>query len=234
LYLLVTQLSPQALKDAGVPLFTTIQEPGQFVVTCPRAYHAGFNTGLNVAESVNFALEDWLPICRLAVDAYRFNRSAVFPYEEFVLRAAARPDSLNVGIQLYQELELIVQREQKLQYKIFSEGINQFISMPGNVYRSCQHCGYDCFISGVLCNTHPTVVACLHHAAELCPCGPTEKRLLVRVHLLQLKKALDGLKAYILHHKQILLNKATSPTTLNEPKRTESNLFNWNGSRVTT
>ena len=39
-----------------------------YLVTAPQSYHAGFNTGFNVAESVNFALEDWLPYCRLAVN----------------------------------------------------------------------------------------------------------------------------------------------------------------------
>jgi histone demethylase JARID1 len=40
-------------------------------VTAPCAYHAGYNTGFNVAESVNFALEEWLPYCRKAVENYR-------------------------------------------------------------------------------------------------------------------------------------------------------------------
>ena len=57
-------------------MYTALQKKGQFVITCPRAYHAGFNTGFNVAESVNFALEDWLTICRKAVNDYRFSRSA--------------------------------------------------------------------------------------------------------------------------------------------------------------
>lgn len=49
----------------------TWQNEGQFVVTCPRSYHAGFNTGFNCAESVNFALEDWLPLGRKACSDYR-------------------------------------------------------------------------------------------------------------------------------------------------------------------
>jgi len=201
LYLLITQFTPRILKENGVPVYTATQNPGQFVVTCPRAYHAGFNMGFNCAESVNFALEDWLPICRLAVDQYRFNRSAVFPYEEFVLRAACKPDGLRVSVLLYQELDLIIKNEQKQQSKIYSQGITQFISMTEHVYRSCSMCGYDCFVSGIICNTHPSAIGCLNHSLEFCNCDVQQKRLLVRVHLLKLKQILDGLRASILPYK---------------------------------
>ena len=44
----------------GVPVFRTNQEAGEFVVTFPRSYHAGFNQGYNLAEAVNFATADWV------------------------------------------------------------------------------------------------------------------------------------------------------------------------------
>jgi hypothetical protein len=34
----------------GVPVYRTDQRAGEFVVTFPKAYHAGFNTGFNCAE----------------------------------------------------------------------------------------------------------------------------------------------------------------------------------------
>jgi hypothetical protein len=53
-----------------------VQHAGEFVITFPRGYHAGFNLGLNCAESVNFALESWVEegrraaVCKCVEDRY--------------------------------------------------------------------------------------------------------------------------------------------------------------------
>lgn len=46
LHYLITMLSPAELVKAGVPVSRLIQQPEEFVVTFPRAYHAGVNTGV--------------------------------------------------------------------------------------------------------------------------------------------------------------------------------------------
>ena len=48
----------------------TVQEPGEFIVTFPKAYHGGFSHGWNAAEAVNFAVLDWLPFGLEAVRRY--------------------------------------------------------------------------------------------------------------------------------------------------------------------
>ena len=60
LHHLVTILNPNTLMKADVPIVRTNQYAGEFVVTFPRAYHAGFNQGYNFAEAVNFCPADWV------------------------------------------------------------------------------------------------------------------------------------------------------------------------------
>ncbi|KAG8733006.1 hypothetical protein FRC10_000490 [Ceratobasidium sp. 414] len=58
--------SPAILAEADCRPNTLVQHQGEFVITYPRGYHAGFNVGFNCAESVNFALDNWVEIGRRA------------------------------------------------------------------------------------------------------------------------------------------------------------------------
>lgn len=49
LFQLVTLLTPQHLAKAGVRVYALDQRAGQFVITFPKAYHAGFNHGVSSA-----------------------------------------------------------------------------------------------------------------------------------------------------------------------------------------
>lgn len=42
---ITTQMAPASLIANGVPVFKTRQERGQFIVTFPEAFHAGFSYG---------------------------------------------------------------------------------------------------------------------------------------------------------------------------------------------
>ncbi|NWT03693.1 KDM4C demethylase, partial [Mionectes macconnelli] len=56
----ITLISPSILKNYGIPFDKVTQEPGEFMITFPYGYHAGFNHGYNCAESTNFATIRWI------------------------------------------------------------------------------------------------------------------------------------------------------------------------------
>lgn len=60
-------ISPQhLLHHYGVKVNKVLSYPGEFVVTYPYGYHSGYNLGYNCAEAVNFALDAWLPMGKIA------------------------------------------------------------------------------------------------------------------------------------------------------------------------
>lgn len=52
--------SPSQLKENGIEYNMVLQNEGEFVITFPGAYHAGFNHGYNIAEATNFATPKWI------------------------------------------------------------------------------------------------------------------------------------------------------------------------------
>eukprot|EP01083_Nonionella_stella_P028493 78466_1 len=80
-------LNPQLLvhMDPPIPVLFGVQQPNQFMIIWPDTYHAGFNTGFNCAESVNFATPSWQEAgrqaearwsqccCMCALDGTRFH-----------------------------------------------------------------------------------------------------------------------------------------------------------------
>jgi histone demethylase JARID1 len=94
LFQLVTLLTPEQLKKAGVRVYALDQRAGEFVITFPQAYHAGFNHGFNMNEAVNFAPSDWEPFGQLGVQRLQdYRRQPCFSHDELLLAAAARKDT---------------------------------------------------------------------------------------------------------------------------------------------
>lgn len=56
----MTLIAPSTLAKQSIPFSKITQHQGEFIITFPYAYHAGFNYGFNCAESTNFALPRWI------------------------------------------------------------------------------------------------------------------------------------------------------------------------------
>uniref|UniRef100_A0A2P2JMH8 Lysine-specific demethylase ELF6 n=2 Tax=Rhizophora mucronata TaxID=61149 RepID=A0A2P2JMH8_RHIMU len=61
-----TLLSPEVVVSSGIPCCRLVQNPGEFVVTFPRAYHVGFSHGFNCGEAANFGTPQWLQVAKEA------------------------------------------------------------------------------------------------------------------------------------------------------------------------
>ncbi|XP_058256832.1 lysine-specific demethylase 4B [Hemibagrus wyckioides] len=62
----MTLISPSILKKYSIPFDRITQESGEFMITFPYGYHAGFNHGFNCAESTNFATLRWIDYGKMA------------------------------------------------------------------------------------------------------------------------------------------------------------------------
>ncbi|KAF2646923.1 PHD transcription factor-like protein [Massarina eburnea CBS 473.64] len=94
LFQLVTLLTPEQLQKAGVRVYALDQRAGEYVITYPQAYHAGFNHGFNFNEAVNFAPCDWEPFGELGVQRLQdYRRQPCFSHDELLLAASARKDT---------------------------------------------------------------------------------------------------------------------------------------------
>ncbi|KAK7252509.1 hypothetical protein RIF29_36496 [Crotalaria pallida] len=84
-----TLFPPNILMEHEVPVYKAVQKPGEFVITFPRAYHAGFSHGFNCGEAVNFAIGDWFPLGAIASRRYALlNRVPLLPHEELLCKEA--------------------------------------------------------------------------------------------------------------------------------------------------
>ncbi|KAG7514118.1 lysine-specific demethylase 4A isoform X2 [Solea senegalensis] len=94
----MTLISPSILKKYGIPYEKVNQDAGQFVVTFPFAYHAGFNHGYNCAESTNFATKRWID------------------YGKQATLCSCRQDSVKIS------MDVFVRKFQPERYKLWKAG----------------------------------------------------------------------------------------------------------------
>ncbi|XP_047540881.1 lysine-specific demethylase lid [Vanessa atalanta] len=200
LHQLVTIMNPNVLMKAGVPVYRTDQHAGEFVITFPRAYHAGFNQGYNFAEAVNFTPADWLKMGRECIAHYStLRRYCVFSHDELVCKMALEADSLSLTVALaaYRDMRTMLHDERKLRKSLLDWGVTEaereaFELLPDDE-RQCHECKTTCFLSCVTCTCTPHV-ACLRHHDRLCACAPAAHKLRYRYTLDELPAMLEKLK----------------------------------------
>ncbi|CAH1965004.1 unnamed protein product [Acanthoscelides obtectus] len=201
LHQLVTIMNPNILMNAGVPVYRTDQHAGEFVVTFPRAYHAGFNQGYNFAEAVNFAPADWLRMGRECVLHYsHLRRFCVFSHDELVCKMALDREKLDLTIAAatYQDMLVMVDTEKKLRKTLLDWGVTNaereaFELLPDDE-RQCEVCKTTCFLSAMTCKCSTDVLVCLRHYKNLCECPPASRTLRYRYTLDELPVMLKALK----------------------------------------
>ncbi|KAH1042111.1 hypothetical protein GLYMA_09G083300v4 [Glycine max] len=214
---LVTQFSPSILKSEGVPVYRTVQHSGEFVITFPRAYHAGFNCGFNCAEAVNVAPIDWLMHGQSAVELYRLQcRKTSLSHDKLLfgsalesVRALAElalgketPKNLKWGSVCGKDGDLT--KAVRARIKMEEERLDclpthlKLLKMNSNfdLYkeRECFSCFYDLHLSAVGCECSPDRYSCLKHANLFCSCEMEKRFVLLRYTISELNKLLEALE----------------------------------------
>ncbi|KAF6150915.1 hypothetical protein GIB67_026836 [Kingdonia uniflora] len=219
LHKFVTQLSPSILISEGVPVYRCVQNPREFILTFPRAYHSGFNCGFNCAEAVNVAPLDWLPYGQNAIELYREQaRKTTISHDKLLLEAAREAVKAHWEIHLLRKDTLdnirwkgvcgkdgILTNELKARVKMehtrmgylctSSVKIKMDKSFDTTIEKECVICLYDLHLSAVFCRCSPKRFACLNHAKQLCSCAWSEKTFLYRYIIEEfnvLVEALEG------------------------------------------
>jgi JmjC domain, hydroxylase/PLU-1-like protein/C5HC2 zinc finger len=171
LFHITTMLSPQTLIENKVKVFLCHQRPGDFVITFPKAYHAGFNQGFNCAEAVNFALPDWLHHGAKCVQLYKeFAKNPVFSHDQLVISISRSEIAVENVMLVLEAIKDVVAREIGLR-KAVAEALPDceiIIQEPSPFDgEQCKDCQSYCFISCVMDNESQPY--CLEHAYKISP-----------------------------------------------------------------
>ncbi|ORZ20066.1 PLU-1-like protein-domain-containing protein [Lobosporangium transversale] len=174
LFQLVTMLSPERLVANGVKVLALDQRPGQFVVTFPQAYHAGFNHGFNFAEAVNFAPPDWCQFGLECAQRYKEHRKhPVFSHDELILTTALNDTSIATAYWLQDEMRNLLDRELAHRQVVLKKfpTIKTLLEEEDRPEEEiqCVFCNAYIYISQVGCQC-TTKVTCHDHINELCKC----------------------------------------------------------------
>lgn len=189
-------LCPDALNGI-LPVYALDQRPGEFVLTFPRAYHAGFNHGLNFNEAANFAPADWLSYGQECLSRYRKHaKPPVFSHHELLLLATTTKD-LVLAEQLIPHVEeaSVLEQEHRLKTLTF---VPIFREPPRGSVVQCLLCNSFCYFSHVSCEcTDNHAALCLDHAAGFRDCQVANHVLIKMVRRQKIERAVARLKEFV-------------------------------------
>ncbi|KAI9834573.1 MAG: hypothetical protein M1819_002949 [Sarea resinae] len=236
LFQLVTLLPPDQLKKAGVRVYALDQRAGQFVITFPQAYHAGFNHGFNFNEAVNFAPHDWEPWGETGVERLQsFRRQPCFSHDEMLLTAAARDTTIKTAKWLAPALERVRDREisQRQELAKRSKDADEQIrkadepgaqsetrqldfevdeqDVPEDEYQ-CSFCKAYSYLSRFQCNKTSKVMCLLHAGSYECCDSSEEHRLTGKDHTLRYRMTDEALDSIV----QKVIDRARVPEAWTE------------------
>ncbi|GMG54068.1 unnamed protein product [Aspergillus oryzae var. brunneus] len=222
LFQLVTLMPPDQLRKAGVNVYALDQRAGQFVITFPQAYHAGFNHGFNFNEAVNFAPADWEPWGAMGVERLQdFRRHPCFSHDELLLTAAARDASITTAKWLSPALQRTCTRELSERASFFSRHREvaphhctlgsedamdiggcqlKFVvedeDLPEEDYQ-CQWCKAYAYLTQFRCHKTGKTVCLSHIDMNVCCGEPLKQKLLGPDHTLRYRFSDEALKALV-------------------------------------
>ncbi|KAJ2742877.1 hypothetical protein H4S06_005657, partial [Coemansia sp. BCRC 34490] len=177
LFQLVTMLSPEVLVRRGVDVVVCDQRAGEFVVTFPQGYHAGFNQGFNFNEAVNFATPDWMPYDVGSIRRYQqYARNPVFSHDELLMTMCAADPGFLDHAWFQVAIHEMVSRELSGRAHIRSRWGQSHIreapwgeieegdpDMPEDMRQQCYTCKAFSFLSAIVCDCSPNYISCLSH-----------------------------------------------------------------------
>ncbi|KAL6564091.1 hypothetical protein OROHE_005331 [Orobanche hederae] len=217
LHEIVPQLSPSMLVSEGIPVYRCVQNPMEFVVVFPGAYHTEFSCGFNCAEAVCFAPFDWLP----------HGQDIVELYAEYCLKTSISHDKLLLGAAVEAvsaQWESFAMRNNSINNQLWisacgkggiltrviksrvrNEGLKRnhlcnlalSSALDGFSFTTkleCSICFYDLYLSAVSCVCSPNRYSCLRHGKQLCSCPWNSKRFLFRYGITELNLLVEALE----------------------------------------
>uniref|UniRef100_A0AA85KJM0 [histone H3]-trimethyl-L-lysine(4) demethylase n=1 Tax=Trichobilharzia regenti TaxID=157069 RepID=A0AA85KJM0_TRIRE len=208
LHHMTTMVSPHRLQAYGVPVYRLDQMVGEFVVTFPRAFHAGFNQGFNFAEAVNFCPPDWFEYGRNCIEHYALlHRTPVFSHSELLCRMAKSVEPLSIEFLtvITKQLGDLLTTERCLRRHLARIGVRLTERMvfenSEDEKRECDLCRTTLYLSSLGCKCSESMV-CLAHYQKLTCCSRDNQVMRYRYDLDELTEFKERLQQKLTEYEE--------------------------------